>query len=165
MLQDLPKVRRVSTLLLGLCWFILISLPLFEAYVWLDASFLVQVEHLQGMTFDPASLTPIHKMGGFFISMIGQGILMYGFWRLRALFSAYRRGDLFAAETAGHLKVFSICMLIQMLLNPFTQAAITALVTSGNPVGERMVAISFSSDDIYMILLASSAIGGGLGAE
>ena len=151
--QVLTKVRRVSTVLLALCWASILAIPALEIFVWTSPDFLIQLDYLEGMVFTPENLTPVHLAGGFVISMISQSVLLYGLWRLQALFCAYRRGELFEARTTSHLKTFSICILLYLILQPFTEAALTALVTSGNPEGERMVAISVSSDDIHIMLL------------
>ena len=155
MQQELPKVKLVSTLLLVLCWFTLVTMPLIQVYIWISPGNLGQVGSLNPLPFDPAALSTGQLIGGFSISMTSQLVILYGVWRLRALFLAYRRGELFEVSTTGHLKVFSISVLVYLLLQPVTEAALTALLTMGNPEGERMVSISFGSDDIYMLLLGA----------
>lgn len=76
-------------------------------------------------------------------------------WQLWRLFGEYGRGDVFSRRALGHLRRFSMGVLVSGALAPVTQTAAALAVTLGNPPGQRQLIIALSSDDYTRLLVGA----------
>ncbi|RED53506.1 DUF2975 domain-containing protein [Aestuariispira insulae] len=156
MQENLSKIKRVSTVLMVLCWLVIIVSPVFIGVFWIMPEKMSVIAEVEGMGLvDMATLDIWQKISCFLVTMVSQGILLYGIWRLQKLFAAYQRGEMFEVETTAHLRAFSISLLIYMLAKPLVGGVITVLLTMNNPVGQRVLEIDVSSDDLFQVLLGA----------
>jgi hypothetical protein len=59
----------------------------------------------------------------------------------------------FGAGAARHLQMFGASVLAQAPLGPLVSVALTVALTLGNPPGERMLAIAFSINDYFALIV------------
>ncbi|WP_259779568.1 DUF2975 domain-containing protein [Aestuariispira ectoiniformans] len=152
-ISTLSKVIRLSLTLRVICWLGIIALPLMEAAVWLNADWLKETDAFADLGLSYADLSLLRRVGALAISMVPVLILIYGLWRLVLLFSAYAAGRIFDTETAGHLKAFSICVLLNAIVEIMSTTALTAYLTFDRPEGERMVSVTVSDQEFGVLLM------------
>jgi hypothetical protein len=81
------------------------------------------------------------------------GAMAWGLWHVRALFAEFAAGRVFSASAARHLQMFGASVLVQAPLGPLISVALTVALTLGNPPGERMLAIAFSINDYFALIV------------
>jgi len=81
------------------------------------------------------------------------GVILYGLFAVRALFVEFALGHVFTARSARHLQVFAAAVLAQAPLGPLTTVALTSALTFGNPPDQRMVAVAFSLNDLFALII------------
>jgi hypothetical protein len=81
------------------------------------------------------------------------GIILYGLFAVRTLFAEFALGHVFTARSARCLQIFGATVLAQAPLGPLTTLALTSALTFGNPPGQRMVAVAFSLNDLFALII------------
>lgn len=151
---------RLSRLAAVMCFVVAIGGALSElalAWVWLSPSWITKyVAPHAGV--DPALVQVDWSVqaAGFAVSMLPLGVLLYALHQAYGLFDGYRRGELFPDSAPRRLRRIGVAMIVLAVLRPLTVAALGAVLTSGNPPGQRLFVLGFSVED-YMI-----AVFGGL---
>ena len=79
--------------------------------------------------------------------------MLWGLWHVRALFAEFAAGRVFTAAAARHLQIFGATVLAQAPLGPLTALAFSVGMTLANPLGERMLAIAFSINDYFALIV------------
>lgn len=73
---------------------------------------------------------------------------------LRRPFANFARGELFNLTNSHDLRRFSILLLIQAVATPLHLALLSVLLSLNHPAGEKMLAISFGSNEVKAIGVA-----------
>ncbi len=112
--------------------------------IW-AADFLGRAEALQ--------LVLWQKVGLWVLAVIGMAPIMLAFSELGKLFQNFSRGAVFTDHAAAMIRSIGLLLIISALLTVVVGAARSILVTATNAPGERMLAISFGSEQVILILL------------
>jgi hypothetical protein len=99
---------------------------------------------------------PVAPSARFVIAIIiavPVGVILYGLFAVRALFAEFALGHVFTARSARYLQIFAATVLAQAPLGPLTTLALTSALTFGNPPGQRMVAVAFSLNDLFALII------------
>ena len=91
---------------------------------------------------------------GAAVSLLPIGIGLYALWQLWQLFAEYGAGRVFGRAALARLKRFAWALLAAALLAPLVRAAMSVVLTLGNPPGQRQLVIGLSWDDYLAVLLA-----------
>ena len=154
-MENLDKLKRVSTVLQWACNLYLVLAPVLVVGLWLNFErFGPQVEALRNLPIQPEYVGPLNLWLAFLLSAIPVGLVMVGVWRLRQLFGLYRTGVLFSAQSAGYLHAFATLLFISGLVSPFTRALTSVVLTMGNPPGQRTLAFTLGSTDFSKLFIA-----------
>lgn len=152
-MNTLAKVIRLSLTLRVVCWLGIAFLPALEIAVWLNPEWLKASDAFADLGVSFAELSLLRRTGALAISIIPVMILVYGLWRLTKLFSAYAMGRIFDSVSAGHLKAFSICVLVNGIVKIATATALTAYLTFDRAEGERFVSITVGDQEVGVLLM------------
>ncbi len=95
---------------------------------------------------------------GAAVSVLPIGVGLFALWQLWQLFAEYGAGRVFGRVAQARLKRFAWALLVVALLAPLVRAAMSVVLTLGNPPGQRMLAISLSWNDYLAVLLAAVLI-------
>jgi len=106
-----------------------------------------------GQTGALLPVTPAARFLAAIIIAVPVAVMLYGLWAVRALFREFARGQVFTERAARHLQTFGATVLAQAVLGPLTTIALTLALTYGNPPGQRMFAIAFSSNDYFALIV------------
>jgi len=102
------------------------------------------------------SLTPpslVIRFLASFIDGISLGLFTWGCFCFIKLLRFYRKGELFSANTLAIYSKVSRIAFAWVLYNPVKFTLLSIITTYYNPVGKRVVAIAFNSDDIFNIFI------------
>ena len=156
------SIKRISTriqqLLVLACWL----MPMTVAYTWLfEPNGLQWFDHAIHLRVIPVGLPLLHPLQwqdqclGLLISLMPLSLLIAGCMQMIRLFSRYKAGHLFTDVNARCFQrlaglLFAWVFLIQFIY----QALLTVALTWHNPIGHRILAISFDQNDILMLFAA-----------
>ena len=85
---------------------------------------------------------------------LGLAVLMVMLWNLRLLFASYADGDIHGRLPAIAIRRVGFGLLALCGLHILGQTAIVLALTATNPPGERTLAITLSSADLFLLLAA-----------
>lgn len=91
---------------------------------------------------------------GAAVSLLPIGIGLYALWQLWRLFAEYGAGRVLGRAALARLKRFAWALLAAALIAPLVRAAMSVVLTLGNPPGQRQLVIGLSWDDYLAVLLA-----------
>lgn len=94
----------------------------------------------------------------FMLSMIPNGIIMFGFYHLIKLFKLYELGKVFTSESIRHIKISAYSLLAWVITDFFTYSLIILALTIDNPIGQRSLSVSITSNHISTFVVSLIAI-------
>jgi len=98
-------------------------------------------------------VSPSARLAVAIVIAIPVGVMLYGLFAVRALFNEFAAGQLFTDRSARCLQIFAATILAQAPLGPLTTVALTSALTFGSPPGQRMVAVAFSLNDLFALII------------
>jgi hypothetical protein len=98
-------------------------------------------------------VTPAARVATAIVIAPPVGVMLWGLFAARALFSEFARGQVFTESAVRQLQRFAAAILIQAPLGPLVSAALSVAVSLTNETGERMHAITFSLHDYYALII------------
>lgn len=129
---------------------ILVAVPL---WFWSSPDWVARMsEQLAGVR--DVSIGPRTLWWGALLSLLPVTLGLYALWQLWCLFRGYALGRVFTRPALAHLRRFAWSMLAGALLAPLLRAALSVLLTLGNPPGRRQLVVGLSWDDYIGVLLA-----------
>lgn len=99
-------------------------------------------------------LSVITKFLGFLVGSITTGLHMLIYFSLMQLFTLYRHNDIFSLRHIQLIKRVAYVLLISEIINPFCQAALSAIATWHNPPDHRMAVVMMSGMNFAMMITA-----------
>ena len=94
------------------------------------------------------------KIWGFLVSGIPACVGMFIAFSLMRLFACYERGGIFTQGSIVQIRRVGMMMFVWALLNPLYQILMSFVLTFDNPVGQRMISLSFDFDYFRNLVLA-----------
>jgi Protein of unknown function (DUF2975) len=156
--RPLPgSLTRVVWVVRVLCVLGAISLLAVPPWFWLSAdnvrSFGPAVAGVRDVVVDAQA-----QRIGAAVSVLPVAVGLYALWQLWQLFTEYAAGRVFGRIAAQRLRRFAWALLGAALLAPLVRAAMSVVLTLGNPPGQRMLVLGFSWNDYLAVLLAAVLI-------
>lgn len=99
-------------------------------------------------------ITPIVRFLGWLASLISLSVLMYIYYCLSQLFSAFSKGYIFTIENINHIKKSAKALIVFMFLTIVTSSLLTVILSMNNPVGERFLGISVGTANLKDLIIA-----------
>lgn len=88
------------------------------------------------------------------LTLLNLSIGMLGLYFLHCAFANIATGELFNLNNSLNLRRFSALALIQVVAKPLYTAITSVLLSINHPAGEKMLSISFGSEQIMTLALA-----------
>ncbi|MDM3872549.1 DUF2975 domain-containing protein [Porticoccus sp. W117] len=154
--QHIEKLSRRMALASLIC---IIALPLALAIVWTSNNPIlmeqiigldIQNINQQGAT---SGLSLIQRVLGFLASMLPVGMLMWGLWNLKQLFSQYARLHLFNTATTTCLQRFAKALIFIAPLDILSGALISLITSFHNPAGQKALQISIGQPQLSTLFI------------
>lgn len=144
--METSKICKGSLVMRGICDAALVGLPLGVA-----ATFVVlpRADHMMavpsGLSVSP-DITLLQNAGAIVVGLIPLVILMWTIWTMRCLFGLFASGAVLTPSAAQRIRRIGWGFLALALAPLVIIPAQSVLLTWANPVGQRMVSVSLSSD-------------------
>lgn len=156
--RPLPgSLARVVWVVRVLCVLGALSLLAVPPWFWLSAdnvrSFGPAVAGVRDVVVDAQA-----QRIGAAVSVLPVAVGLYALWQLWQLFAEYAAGRVFGRIAAQRLRRFAWALLGAALLAPLVRAAMSVVLTIGNPPGQRMLVLGFSWNDYLAVLLSAVLI-------
>ena len=163
----MDKIAHISKIFRIFFQIILVLIPLFTILSWTMVPNTLDLGgSVNGISYSPIppnlhinyTLTPIIKILGFFINMLTVGMAMLILCFLVRLFRNYERQQIFSLINVRIFRNVGYSLIVWQILIPFQQALLSVLLTWQNGPGQRILATSFSSNNITVVLIACVVI-------
>ena len=102
----------------------------------------------------PNELSIKLQLIGFIVSFLPLSALLYLIINIRRLFSFYKEGVIFSFEHVDIFKKTSKALIGWVLLSILYESAKSILFSIGNPPGQGIVNVEFSSQEITTLVIA-----------
>jgi hypothetical protein len=157
--EKLARLLRVSGWLSHAAKIVALLLLAANAVMWLVPEFAADAARSQSsLGTAPITLTLGARAAALVVSFAYVGLMALALWTVAGLFAAFAAGAIFVPETGKRLRRLGVLLLAFAVLSPFVRAVIGLIVTIGNEAGQRMIALSISSQDVIVALIAALLI-------
>ncbi len=157
--EPLLRTRRVSR---AMVWLVTLDvLALLGLFIWFWSDPNLLRETLAEMTGIAVSeqLTPLAYWGSLAAACLPFSLGLATLWLTRRLFLGYARGEIFAVAATERLGGIACLLLISVAADVLTRILAVLALTWENPPGQRQLAISLSSHDFGLAVLALLLMG------
>ena len=90
------------------------------------------------------------QLTAFFALLIGSLPILWALIILRRRFLGYAQGDVFTSTAAARLKMVVLAILAMVVFRPLTGVLLSLALSTNLPDGERQLALSFSSNELWI---------------
>jgi len=164
--QRLQKIQKVSAFFKVAFQMSFVTLPCLNILAWFVARGYIREGYLgfQWSFSLPGGVSLGDKMSlassiaVFGVELIPISLSMWAFYNLIKVFKNYEKGEVFLAENSRFIRLTGYAILLNQLTAPFQEALITLAVTFQNPVGERLISMSFGTSQLEKIVVAGLII-------
>ena len=94
------------------------------------------------------------KLLGFLVSLIPALVTECTLYFLIRLFRRYEHGEIFTLQNVNYFKKIGYTLLIGEALHPIYYAILTTILSWNNPIGKRYAAISITTPNLNVIVIA-----------
>jgi len=147
--------RQFSRLIALGCVVVLVTAPITALY------FLINIDQFADVARNNITLpiqwqtvSDIQWYSLWLLTVIYVAIGIAGLYYLRRAFANFAKGQLFNISNSRDLRLFSILLFAQALAKPLHFSIFNVLLSMNHPAGQKMLSVSFGSDEVKVIALA-----------
>ncbi len=156
-MDNLSKIKKLSKKFYLLLSSLLVVIPLYYVLYWTfinDFPKTMITVNIDSASLIPNPLSVKSRIMGFLACLPPLSALIYGLLNVRRLFACYREGVVFSFEHVGIFKNTSKALFAWVFLSILYESAKSILFSMGNPPGQRVVSVGFSSPEITTLIVA-----------
>lgn len=157
-MKNLSRIKNTSHVLYYLYTVLFFTIPIAAAYYWIsfNSADLPLPRAVEGIEIHAAhSLSTGTLISGFLVTLLPSAVLMYRLFQLRKLFRLYKHGNIFTIANTDCLKKLSIALLAWAPARMSFDALSSFILTSGNPEGQRSIAVYLQEGELTALLLGT----------
>jgi hypothetical protein len=142
--------RRMAWLTTGMFWLWVPALAVFMVIIRDMGSF-------PGLMIGvaPRVLPPLVAVAAWGVLTLVSLPALWGLWALKRLFEGYAAGAIFTVAAARRLRHCGYALVAGGIEGPFASALLSVALTFDLPKGSRMLVVSFSSNDIVLLVVGA----------
>ena len=155
-MDNLSKIKNLSNKFYLLLSFLLVAIPLLNIGFWSLINYLPETlinVNTTGSAIVPNKLSVQLQVIGFIVSLLPLSALLYCIMNIRKLFSFYKDGVIFSFEHVILFKRTATALLLWVILKIIYDSAVSVIFTFGNPPGQRLLKVGFSSGEVTALLV------------
>lgn len=99
-------------------------------------------------------ITPFLRTVGFLATFTTLVLQTSIFWILMNIFKLYEAGNVFTSVNIKYYRLLSFSFLGIAVITPIEGALLSLILTSHNPIGEKLLSVSASTSELYDIVAA-----------
>lgn len=149
--DGLRRIRRLAWVVRLLCLLGVVVIGTLPFIFWADPLWVAEVAG-RVWSLDQMQLDLPARLGGLAASLLPASVILFALWQMWSLFGCFAQGELLARRPAMHLRRLGLGLCTLAAAQPLGHTLAILALTFGNPVGERRLAFSLSSDH-YLALL------------
>lgn len=158
------QITLLSRRMAAITLWLIIGMLAFNLACWLFPTWIIERGSmtmslsgrlLSSLKPDLENLSWGSKCVGIFLSSLPLVVLASGLLSLRALFQQYTYGEYFSSSSAIHLRKLSQAIALWVVANFLCEPLLSVWLTLQNPVGERLISLSFNSSSLIALFLAT----------
>ena len=150
-LSPRERIERIALWMRRVIPIAAIAAVLGTVALWLNPAWIrATVPGQVGIPATALALSPLAQLGGFLVSALPLAILVVSLIEAQTLFGRFAQGDVFSTGNAGRLRRVALCIVALAVARPLVRALLGVVLTVGNPPGQRLLAITVSSDDLFI---------------
>ncbi|WOF75421.1 DUF2975 domain-containing protein [Parvibaculaceae bacterium PLY_AMNH_Bact1] len=143
------RFQRLTIALMGL-------LPLTAGLAW---AFIDLNELDFGYTAEEVGpLTSFERWSAAALSIVPLSVSLFALYNLQKLFALYAKGKFFDSENVRCFRNMGWALVAVVPLDILFNSALSVLLSLDQPAGERMLAVSLSSDDLGIAIVGAVII-------
>ncbi|SCY34805.1 DUF2975 domain-containing protein [Desulfoluna spongiiphila] len=156
-MDNLSKIKKNSKRFHMLITFFMAAIPLYYLLYWL---FINQLPNeiininTTATPLIPEHVSPALRVAGLLCSLLPLSALTYGLITLRKLFAHYNKGEIFSFTHVRLFKSTAKALVLWVVFSILYESAKSVIFTIGNPPGERMISVGFSSPELTTLVVA-----------
>lgn len=156
-MNNLPKIKKLSYNFHLLISVLLVVIPLYYVIYWAFINSLPETLITKNVTSVPLVSNPLpikFQLIGFVFSLLPLSALIYGLINIRKLFSFYKEGVIFSFAHVNIFKKTSNALIWWVFLSIVYESAKSVIFSMGNPPGQRVISVGFSSPELTTLVVA-----------
>lgn len=147
--------RQFSRLIALGCTAILITAPIIALYFLINIDQFAEIaKNNIGLPIQWRTVSDVQWYSLWLLTAVYFAIVLAGLYFLRRAFFNFAKGQLFNHSNSRDLRQFSILLFAQALAKPLLFSISSILLSMNHPAGQKMISVSFGSDEITVIALA-----------
>ncbi len=147
--------RQFSQLIALGCMAILIAAPVTALYFLINIELFTALARSNvGLPIQWQTVSDIQWYSLWLLTVFYVATGLAGLYFLRRAFSNFAKGQLFNHSNSRDLRLFSILLFAQALAKPLYFSISSVLLSINHPAGQKMLFVSFGSDEVKVIALA-----------
>jgi len=137
------------------CMVILIATPLIALYYLINIELFANIAKSQlALPIQWQTVSDIQWYSLWLLTVCYIATGLAGLYFLRRAFANFAKGQLFNHNNSRDLRLFSILLFTQALAKPLHFSIASLLLSINHTAGQKMLSVSFGSDEIKVIALA-----------
>lgn len=152
------RIRSVSAKFRVLFGALIFIKPMSDLLYWLSFNHLPAGfnNELPVTVTEPLSTSTL--IFAFLISLIPTSIIIYGLINLKNLFALYEKGVVFTQKNVQCFRHIGLALIALIFANLVHGALLSVVLTINNPVGERILSLTFGSEDFSVLIMGAMII-------
>jgi len=154
------KIKKVSSIFRWLFLVLLIAVPLVHILSWLNAPVPIDLSGGFFISVVPQGVKILHplsfstKLVGFLIGAIPVVLIEFILYFLIKLFKLYEQAEIFSIQNVNYIKKIGNTLLITQIVTIICNGFLSVVLTLNNPHGLRTLVLTISGMHISLILTA-----------
>jgi len=147
--------RQFSRLIALGCMAILITIPFIAMYFLINIELFSDMARSNlGLPIQWQTVSDMQWYSLWLLTVFYVATGLAGLYFLHRAFSNFAKGQLFNHSNSRDLRLFSILLFGQALAKPLHFSISSMLLSMNHPAGQKMLSVSFGSDEVKVIALA-----------
>ena len=155
--SESARLQRLSAMMAGACLVLIVILPLLVPGYWLMASAgrLAVAANLDPVAIE-GSLKLWQRVVGALLTEVPVVLMSLGLLQARKCFSSFAQGLIFTTQAVLCLRGFAAWTFASALAAVLVGPVVSVLLTLGNVIGARHLAIGIGSDHVLTLVFAGT---------
>lgn len=154
MSKYIKRLQTISIRMRKFCTLLMWGIPISLILIWSNYETATELGFLHRVAYPMEAPTMTALIVGFLASSLLGALVVGGIYYLRRFFILSSEGELFSREGADMFHRFTKYIVLYAFLSIPFETLLGVIMTWNNPVGERLIGISFQPYDLSMIFLS-----------
>ncbi len=153
--DNINHIQRTSRRYGLLFKILIVCIPVFDLLYWASLNHL-PTGFISSLPVVPTRDLPVVSLSlAFLASLLPVSVAVYGLSTLRSLFKLYENGIMFSADNVRYFRRLGYVCIAWVVANAVFTTLVSAIITFGNPPGERAIVAQFGTSDMANLIISA----------